>query len=115
MEQADEVSPLAIDWIRRNGKAENWFLHVNFWDPHTPYRAPREFGDPFKDTPLPTWYTEEVRREHWSRPGPHSAQEMRGWDDLAGSEERRLYSERQPFVADSMDKVRMMFDGYDTG
>ena len=45
-----------------HGREDNWFLHVNFWDPHTPYRAPAEFGDPFVDEPLPA-LTEERRRE----------------------------------------------------
>jgi hypothetical protein len=34
-ERADEVSPLALDWLDRQGRADNWFLHVNFWDSHT--------------------------------------------------------------------------------
>ena len=72
-------APVAIDWIKRNAKAENWFLHVNLWDPHTPYRAPAEFGEPFKDEPLPAWLTEEVRQKHWNSCGPHSAQEVMGF------------------------------------
>lgn len=108
-ERADEISPVAIDWIRRNGKADDWFLHVNFWDPHTPYRTPEAFGDPFKDDPLPAWLTEEVRQRHWESGGPHSAQEISGW----ALREKSL--PRQPVQASSMDEVRRMFDGYDTG
>lgn len=40
MDIADDVSPLAMDWLERNARHDNWFLHVNFWDPHTPYRTP---------------------------------------------------------------------------
>ena len=39
LERADEIAPVAIDWIKRNGRGDNWFLHVNMWDPHTPYRV----------------------------------------------------------------------------
>jgi hypothetical protein len=112
---AHEISPVAIDWIKRNGRADNWFLHVNLWDPHTPYRTPAEFGDPFKDDPLPAWLTEEVRQQHWNGCGPHSAREVHGFGPGEYDETvKRLYP-RQPSVIDSMAQVRRMFDGYDTG
>jgi len=113
MEIADDVSPIAIDWIKRNGKSDNWFLHVNFWDPHTPYRTPREFGDPFAEEPLPEWLTEEVRQQHWRGCGPFSAQEGMNWGMPVRDWATRY--PRQPNIMDSMDQVRRMFDGYDTG
>lgn len=112
LERADEVAPIALDWLARNGKRDNWFLHVTFWDPHTPYRTPIEFGNPFENESAPEWLTDEVRKNHWRLPGPHGAQEMSGYDidrELAKS------SGRQPVVADSMAQVKRMFDGYDTG
>lgn len=112
MERADEVSPLAIDWVNRHGREDNWFLHLNFWDPHTPYRTPAEFGNPFAKDPLPTWYTEEVRRLHWNGCGPHSAQEIPGFSHEAAFLKNYPL---QPAQADSMDAVRRMFDGYDAG
>ena len=113
LETADEVSPVAIDWIKRRGNEESWFLHVNVWDPHTPYRSPAEFGDPFAREPLPAWLTEEVRQSHWQGVGPHSAQEIIGYDVPAQSMRERY--PRQPQQAGSMAAVRAMFDGYDTG
>jgi len=113
MERADEIAPLALDWIARNGKTDDWFLHVNFWDPHTPYRAPAEFGEPFADEPLPGWLTEEVRREHWNGCGPHSAREVNGYDNDSTTFDGDF--PRQPITIDSMAEVRRMFDGYDTG
>lgn len=113
MESAEEVSPPALDWIKRNARRDNWFLHVHFWDPHTPYRAPADFGEPFADAPLPAWLTEDIRRRHWEGCGPHSAREIPGFSDTEGAPPGRY--PRQPKVADSMQKVRMMFDGYDTG
>lgn len=111
-ENADEVSPVAIDWLKRNAKNENWFLHVNFWDPHTPYRVPAAFGDPFAGEPTPDWLTEEVRQEHWRGCGAHSAQEIPGFTNH--SAETAPHS-RQPKQAATMADVRAMFDGYDTG
>ena len=109
LERADEIGPVALDWISRNAKSDNWFVHVNFWDPHTPYRTPDEFGEPFGDQPLPGWLTEDVRQQHWNSCGPHSAQEVQGF---APTPPR---FRRQPTQADSMAAVRKMFDGYDTG
>ncbi|MGF1483838.1 MAG: sulfatase [Opitutales bacterium] len=119
MENADEVSPLAVDWIQRNAaQKKDWFLHMNFWDPHTPYRVPLDFGDPFQDEPIPDWLTEAVRADHWSRPGPHSAREVLGWDpdrSWPPREDREQRFPRQPGEIPSMAAVRQMFDGYDTG
>ncbi|MBW2280520.1 MAG: sulfatase [Deltaproteobacteria bacterium] len=112
MENADEVSALALDWLARNGERDDWFLHVHFWDPHTPYRAPAEFGDPFAGDPLPEWLTEEVRARHWQGCGPHSAQESYGFGP---SETVRTLFPRQPQQIDGGDAVRALFDGYDTG
>ncbi len=112
MERADEVAPIALDWLQRNGRQDNWFLHVNFWDPHGPYRTPKEFGDPFKDEPAPDWLSEEVRQRHWRNCGPHSAQEVAGFGP-AGEWAKQW--PRWPTLMDSMDAVKRMFDGYDTG
>ena len=30
MERADEIAPLALDWIRRRGREDSKFLQVNF-------------------------------------------------------------------------------------
>ena len=52
MESADKVTPAALDWLSRNADQDNWCLHVHYWDPHTPYRTPSSFGEPFSDQPL---------------------------------------------------------------
>jgi arylsulfatase A-like enzyme len=110
-ERADEVVPGALDWLDRVGASDDWFLHVHFWDPHTPYNAPESFGNPFADDPIPAWHTEEVRARNWSLAGPHSAQEPWGfrpdeWGELTA---------RMPWNLASEDDVTQMFDGYDVG
>ncbi len=110
MESAEEVTPLALDWIRRHGAEENWFLHVNYWDPHTPYRAPEEFGNPFKDAPLPAWLTPEVLEAHRAGVGPHGAREINMYD--ASTNPRYP---RHPGELRDMEDVRRMIDGYDCG
>lgn len=111
MECADEVSALALDWIRRNGAAENWFLHINMWDPHTPYRTPLEYGNPFERDPLPAWITEELCQRCWNGFGPHSAQEPHEW----GDETYYQAYKRLPAQLDSMAALRQWIDGYDVG
>ncbi|MBN8525705.1 MAG: sulfatase [Planctomycetes bacterium] len=111
MENAEEVIPTALEWLDRNGSADTWFLHVHIWDPHTPYRAPETMGNPFASSPLPAWYTEEVRQRHWDWCGPHGAQEVSGHAPSKWVEQ----FPRQPQEIASMADARRMFDGYDCG
>ncbi|KPK44839.1 MAG: sulfatase [Planctomycetes bacterium SM23_25] len=108
-ESAEEIVPTALDWIRRNGKRDNWFLHINLWDPHTPYRAPEAFGNPFEDAPIEDWYTEDLRRAQWASFGPGTPQEPAGGYGAASRHPR------QPSQIASMDDYRKWIDGYDCG
>jgi choline-sulfatase len=110
MESAEEVSPTALDWIKRNAKEDNWYMHVNYWDPHTPYRAPEDFGDPFKDDPLPAWLTQDVLEQHQSHVGPHSAHEIMMFH---GTPDPKY--PRHPGTLHDMVSLRKMIDGYDCG
>jgi arylsulfatase A-like enzyme len=114
-ENADQPCADALSWLGRRGRSEDWFLHLNVWDPHTPYRVPAAFGDPFADSPAPTWLTEEIRQSHWRGGGSHSAQEILGYSDETPHHMRGKSFPRQPARADSMAAVKAMFDGYDTG
>jgi len=110
MESAEDVTPLALDWISRNARRDDWVLHVNYWDPHTPYRAPESFGNPFADAPLPAWMSEDIVRQHRSLPGGHGAQDMNMWDNAVPPGFPRHLGE----VRDMAD-FRRMIDGYDCG
>jgi len=115
MEVADAITPLALDWINRNARGDDWFLHVNYWDPHTPYRTPLEFGNPFETDPLPDWLTEEVRQRLWSGFGPHSAREPHGYPQEIFVQEILERYPRLPWTLDSLGAVKKWIDGYDTG
>ena len=52
-ERADQIEPTVLAWLDRNRDRDNWFLHVNLWDPHTPYRTPADYGNPFENDPVP--------------------------------------------------------------
>ena len=111
VERADEVLPGALDWLDRRGAADQWFLHVHLWDPHTPYNAPADYGNPFAGDPVPAWHTEEVRARNWELPGPHSAQEPWGFTP----DEWGPPPPRHPWNLASEADVHQIFDGYDVG
>lgn len=110
MESAEEITPTVLKWIKDNAKEDNWFLHVNYWDAHTPYRAPQEFGNPFENDPLPEWLTEEVLQKHREMVGPHKPREIAMYDN---SEDPRF--PRHPGELKDINGLRKMIDGYDCG
>ncbi|NLG48705.1 MAG: sulfatase [Chloroflexi bacterium] len=110
MERADEVTPLALDWIRRRGAEDNWFLQVNMWDPHTPYRAPLEYGNPFAGQPMEDWITEEKIAADYAGYGAHGAHEPWGYGPNDTEKWPRL-----PHEIATLADYRQWIDGYDTG
>ncbi len=110
MESAEQITPTALDWIARHGREDDWLLHLNYWDPHTPYRAPREFGDPFAEEPLPAWLTEETLAQHRRMVGPHGAREIAMYDNSTDTKYPRHLGE----IRDLAD-LRQFIDGYDCG
>ncbi len=110
MESAEDVTPFALDWLEKNAERDNWLLHVNYWDPHTPYRAPAEFGNPFENDPLPEWLTPELLEEHRKAVGPHTAREINMYDNR----EFPAYP-RHPGELKDYNDLRRLVDGYDCG
>ena len=111
MESAETVQPVVEKWLRDNANKENWFLHVNYWDPHTPYRAPEAFGNPFANDPLPAWLdSEELIEHHRRKTGPHSAQDVAMYDDREDPD-----YPRHPGKISNLADMRRLIDGYDTG
>lgn len=113
LERAEAIAPPALEWINRWGQEENWFLHVNFWDPHTPYDTPGPPGNPFQDDPPPAWYTEDLRRTQWDSYGPHSARETCGYSSEPNDFTAR-FADPVTEIA-SLDDYKRWIDGYDSG
>ena len=110
-ERGDKVLPVALDWLDRNKDRDNWFLHLHIWDPHTPYRAPAEFGNPFEDEPLhKPWITEEIFAQHLKKAGPHSPQDLNG---MHGNSNPNF--PRYPGNLKNLDEVKTFIDNYDCG
>ncbi len=111
MESAEQVTPVVLDWIERNAQKDNWCLHVHYWDPHVPYRAPETFGNPFQNEPLPYWITEKTVKEWKNCVGGHSALDY----GMFGPANIQSRFPRHPAVISDMDAARKMIDGYDCG
>jgi len=121
-ETADVIAPQVTGWLKDHARDEKpFFMWVNLWDPHTPYRTPESFENPFSDEPLPTWYSDEVRADHWQKAGPHSPQEVNSfepeseWLFVHQAKAHPRLKELQPKQIASMHEARRMFDGYDMG
>lgn len=110
MENGDEMYPHARDWLDRNGQDENWFMHLNFWDPHTPYDHPESYGNPFADEPIEEWITQELLDAQNASYGPHGAAEVPGYTDTLPPVWRMGRGSIR-----SLDDARAHIDGYDTG
>ena len=107
-EAADEVLGLTLDWLKQNKDREDWFLHVNMWDAHTPYRAPQEWGNPYADEPMPEWITEDVFAKQKQHVGPHSVNELGMYVDSSPAE-----YPRQAGKAETMEELKTVIDNYD--
>ena len=79
MECGEKVTTEALRWIEQNADRENWFLHINWWDPHTPYRTPLDYN-PFEKEQAPNWITQEILDEHRKGSSPHGPREIMMYD-----------------------------------
>ncbi len=108
-ETAEQVMPVVDKWLDENAAGDQWYLHVNFWDAHTPYRTPLAYGDPFTDAPLPDWITDELLERHMKLTGPHTAQDVM----MYHGEPDPQYPRHPGSITDRRG-LRRMIDGYDT-
>jgi choline-sulfatase len=108
MESAEDVTPTALKWIEDNAASDDWFLHINYWDAHAPYRAIDTFGNPFEGEPLPEWFTEKLIEEHRQAVGPNTARELGMYD----ADFQPEYPRFVPEIKD-MDDLRRHIDGQD--
>jgi len=110
-ESAEHVQPIVDKWLDDHAGEDQWYLHINYWDPHTPHRAPAEVGEPFADDPIPQWLDDDqLIARHMKMPGPHTAQDIGMYDDSAPPERPR-----QVGAITDRESMKKIIDGYDTG
>ncbi|WP_269524540.1 sulfatase [Coraliomargarita parva] len=111
MESAEVVQPVVDKWMADNASKDNWFLHLNYWDPHAPYRVPDEYGNPFEGEPIPEWLEQEgLVPKHNKIVGPHTSMEVCMYHGRGNPRYPRYPGQ----ITDDR-TLRMMIDGYDVG
>ena len=113
VERADQIFPYAEKWLNENGKNDNWFLHINFWDPHTPYRTPKTFGNPFENEQPPSWISQGIIDEQRKSYGPHSACEPTGFKNTRHFKSHPRLAGFREII--NLDDYKQWIDGYDVG
>jgi arylsulfatase A-like enzyme len=108
-ELATEVVDRGLEFLDRKGGEDNWFLHFNIWDPHTPYRTPEEFGEPFQEEPVADWVTQEMIDRHYSTYGTHGANAPLHRPGAPSSHPREVDRIR------TLEDYKKWVNGYDTG
>lgn len=108
---AEVIRPVVERWLAEHASRDNWYLHVNFWDAHTPYRTPANRANPFSDDPIPNWLDDdELIERHRAQSGPHTAQDL----SMYHGDEDPAYP-RQPGQIRNRADMRRVIDGYDMG
>lgn len=54
-EDAPEVNASIVPWLRAHAARDNWFVHLNYWDPHTLYTEPLEYMHQMGKYPARAW------------------------------------------------------------
>ena len=108
MDSAEEITPGTLKWIKENASEDNWFLHINYWDPHEPYRTPENFKNPFYEEPLDTWITGDILQEHRNMVGPHKPRELYTFTNKVNPE-----YPNHPGEINNTDELKKFIDDYD--
>ena len=107
-ETADEVLNVVMPWLRKNAKRDNYFLHINFWDIHRPYKMDDSWAERFKDTPLPqSWPDADDIDRMKDYPGAFTARNQWPWLD------NKSPVALMPDEVTTRDQFEHMLNGYD--
>jgi choline-sulfatase len=114
-ESADQVNEKAIPWLRANGTNDDWFMHITYWDVHTPYHAPRAYYDRVGDASLPHFPNEEAIADdarHYY--GPRTARDW--WHATNWRNPRTGRTSAMPDGnPDNLERYAGFLNGYDAG
>lgn len=114
-ESASEVSAKVLPWLRTHGAADQWFLHVTYWDVHIPYRAPEAYYARVRGKPAPDYPAAEViayDASHYY--GPRTARDW--WCNSGWQNPQNPLTSRMPQGnPDTFANYLGFLDGYDAG
>jgi choline-sulfatase len=103
-ENADEVNNSVIPWLEAHGSEENYFLHIQYWDPHTLYTCPESYVEHWKDSPISEFPSEEIIAEHQSDSFPRSANFLHTIDNIPSTMPKKIRNRAD---------YKHLIDGYD--
>lgn len=111
-EDVRQVTDYATDWLGRHADEDDWFLHVNFWGPHTRYREVEEWVEQVRGSgPAYPWPDQNALDEQEGMTGARTT-DLFGEHDSSGVGEE-FWS--MPDGLDTREEVEHVFDGYDGG
>lgn len=109
-EEAPDVNRVAIDWLRRHGAGEDWFLHVHYWEPHTDYLVSEEWVRRAAESgPPPPWPDEQAIQAHAQVYGPRSALDLH----YTGAPRRSAVPHAMPDAIRTREDYELLVNGYD--
>ena len=74
LETAEEVNAVVLDWLSNHAGDDNFYLHINYWDTHRPYKMDESWADRMREYPVAqSWPDENTIREHQRIHGPFTA------------------------------------------
>ncbi|WP_231188175.1 sulfatase [Haladaptatus sp. DYF46] len=116
-EDADDVTPVAVDWLERHADEDDWLLHVNYWDAHHPYSGIGPFVDAVRESgPPASWPDQDAIDAQRGVTGPRTADLWPTPEAYDNPTFDPLY-EDWSFPDDIPDRetVEHLLDGYDAG
>ena len=74
---AEEINNRLLIWLKNNARRDDYFLYINYWDVHRPYKMPAQWARCLEDCPIPMqWPDEDTINEHQIIKGPFTAQQQ---------------------------------------
>lgn len=110
-EDAHEVLAAFDPWLQQNAKRDNWFVHLNFWDPHTLYTEPREWFDRAASMPAPEWPDSPAISQQQSLTGIRTPRTL--WADESYEGNGKSIVPTMPDQIASRDDFVHLINGYD--
>lgn len=108
-EDGADVNRAAFGWLERNALKKDWFLHLNYWEPHTTYIEPEEWFEKAAESgPAPAWPDEDAIAAHQEIYGPHSAVDLNYLDGGSSPNPRT-----QPEAIANRADFEKLVNGYD--
>ncbi len=109
-EDAHEVNAAVLPWIKQHGKEDNYFLHIQYWDPHARYTYPKQYAEQFANEPAPEYPDETEIARHHSDDHPRSATFLHWSDDYS-----KIPQDTMPLEIANRQDFKKLIDGYDGG